>query len=307
MINARLDGNEEEIPRYFYKYRPFDEHAFDMLENDYIFLCKAANLDDPSECKATVSLADYYDVKTGRITRRVIDSILSYLHPYTTDESFEQVQNLVYQTITPDGYVRRNYLMDVFPAMQQLAPGADIAQIINLLGNIPERMDEPEMGQKIEHLLFLAYDARQEMGICSLTELEDSTEMWEKYADKSTGYCVQYAVDGYVHKPEIFPVVYSDERDTDILTSIIASFLGIFICGMTNELIQADKSQFIRLFLTKNTVWQYQKEWRIIGNADERIAAPKIEAIILGKNVSKENEERIRQYCAQRNITLKKN
>ena len=306
-LNARLNGQTVTLPKTLYKYRPFDEYAFDMLENEYLFLCKAEKLDDPSECIATLTLEDFYDVKTGRLSFRVVDGILHYLRPYCSEANYEKVRKLVYRTMTPDGYVRRNYLLEANFAMQVLAPGVDIAPFINFLGNIPEKMQEPEMGKNIEKLLFLAYDARQKMGICSLSELSDSREMWDNYADHSTGYCVEYSMDGYEYQSDLFPVVYADNRNTDIFSAILDGFLGKFISGMTNGQIDADKSQYIRLFLTKNTIWQYQKEWRIIGNANEKIKAPKISAVHIGKNISKENRIKMEQFCIPRNIALIQN
>ena len=306
-LNARLNGQTVTLPKTLYKYRPFDEYAFDMLENEYLFLCKAEKLDDPSECIATLTLEDFYDVKTGRLSFRVVDGILHYLRPYCSEANYEKVRKLVYRTMTPDGYVRRNYLLEANFAMQELAPGVDIAPFINFLGNIPEKMQEQEMGKNIEKLLFLAYDARQKMGICSLSELSDSREMWDNYADHSTGYCVEYSMDGYEYQSDLFPVVYADDRNTDIFSAILDGFIGKFISGMTNGQIDADKSQYIRLFLTKNTIWQYQKEWRIIGNANEKIKAPKISAVHIGKKISKENRIKMEQFCIPRNIALIQN
>ena len=306
-LNARLNGQTVTLPKTLYKYRPFDEYAFDMLENEYLFLCKAEKLDDPSECIATLTLEDFYDVKTGRLSFRVVDGILHYLRPYCSESSYEEVRNLVYRTMTPDGYVRHNYLLEANFAMQKLAPGVDIAPFINFLGNIPEKMQEPEMRKNIQKLLFLAYDARKKMGICSLSELSNSPEMWENYADHSTGYCVEYSMDGYEYQSDLFPVVYADDRNTDIFSAILDGFLGKFISGMTNGQIDADKSRYIRLFLTKNTIWQYQKEWRIIGNANEKIKAPKISAVHIGKNISKENRIKMEQFCIPRNIALIQN
>lgn len=303
-INARLNGQKVNVPQSLYKYRPFDEHTFDMLENEYIFLCKAKNLDDPSECTATLTPDDYYDVNTNRLSYRVVDGILEYLRPYCSEANFDEIKNQVYLTMAPDGYVKRNYLLEASFVMQELAPDVNIAPFINFLGNIPEKMQEPEIGESIKKLLSLAYYAREYMGICSLSELSDFTEMWENYADNSSGYCIEYDVEGYVHALDVFPVVYSDERNTDILSAILGGFLGKFIFGMTNGQIDADKSQYFRLFLTKDTKWEYQKEWRILGKANEHMTAPKIKTICIGKNASSDNRQKMREYCDKHNITL---
>ena len=78
------------------------------------------------------------------------------------------------------------------------------------------------------------------------------------------------------------------------------------ITGFSNGLIQADSSHFIRLFLTKYKKWEYQKEWRFLGHANEKPKAPKIKTIYLGKNVSAENEKKIRKYANLNNIIIKK-
>ena len=58
IINKKLHGKEIEYPKFLYKYRPFDEFSFDMIEHGYLYLCPAENLDDPSECKATLEIKD---------------------------------------------------------------------------------------------------------------------------------------------------------------------------------------------------------------------------------------------------------
>ena len=59
-INNRMSGKKVEVPQFLYKYRPFDEFAFDMLEKGYVYLCPAEKLDDPSECKSEISINDFY-------------------------------------------------------------------------------------------------------------------------------------------------------------------------------------------------------------------------------------------------------
>ena len=304
LINSRLNGQENIIPNALYKYRSFDKHAFDMLENDYVFLCKVENLDDPSECKATLSLDDFYKVNSIELSYRVVDGILSYLRPYASVNNYEQIRNLVYRTMAPNGNIRRNYILDISFDIQKLVPSVNVADFVNFFGNIPERMNKPKMRQELEERLMFANDARSKMGICSLTELSDSSEMWDNYADKSTGYCVQYSIEEYDYKRDLFPVCYSDERNTDILSALIGSYIGQSIFRMTNGRIDADKSQYIRLFLTKNKLWDYQKEWRILGAANEKIRAPKTEAIHIGKNASEENKMKMKEYCERHGILL---
>ena len=63
-------------PKYLYKYRPFDDYAFDMLENEYVWLSKASSLDDPTECKVTINEENYFDLVNDTIRREVVDQLL---------------------------------------------------------------------------------------------------------------------------------------------------------------------------------------------------------------------------------------
>ena len=77
------------------------------------------------------------------------------------------------------------------------------------------------------------------------------------------------------------------------------------IFGMSNGQIMADRTPYMQMFLTKNTIWDYQKEWRLLGDANQKIKAPKINAIYIGKNASKENKEKLLTFCKERNIDVK--
>lgn len=299
-INAKMNRTDAPVPQFLYKYRPFDEFTFDMLDNRYVYLCPAERLDDPSECKVDFTVNDLYDIATGQLKFQCVDNLLQLIKPYTSDENFQQVKELVYRTLTPTGLVKRNYLLDMSFAMQKLAPNADIAPLINFLGNIPEKLDEPELKRNMEKLFFLAHDARRDMGICSLSELQNSAEMWQNYAEDSKGYCIEYDMQDYENMYALFPVVYQDNRENNIVTSILRSFIGEMIFGMSNGQIPADKSQFIRLFLTKDLIWSYQKEWRLLGDANFHLPAPKIHAIYLGKNISKKNKRQMIDYCEKK-------
>ena len=175
-INAKMNKQDAPAPRFLYKYRPFDGFALDMLENRYVFLCPAEKLDDPSECTADLSIQDFYHFKTDSIKFKCIEMILEQIKPYTTEENFQKVQSLISQIVTPRGQVRRHFLLDVAFDIQELVPEVDTAPLINFLGSIPEKLDDPKIKEQLEKLLALAYHARQGMGICSLSALKKKTK-----------------------------------------------------------------------------------------------------------------------------------
>ena len=303
-INAKMNKQEAPVPQFLYKYRPFDDFALDMLEKGYVYLCPAEKLDDPSECTADFSVQDFYHLQTDSIKFKCIEMILEQIKPYTTEENFQKVQSLVFQIVTPRGQVRRHFLLDVAFDIQELVPEADTAPLINFLGSIPEKLDDPKIKEQLEKLLALAYHARQGMGICSLSALKNSNEMWQNYADDAKGYCIEYDLRGYENVNLLFPVVYQDNRETNIVTNMVAAFIGQMIVGMSYGQIAADRLQFMRMFLTKDTKWAYQKEWRLLGDANDKLPAPTIHAVYLGKNMTDQNKKQMLDYCQAHDIAV---
>ena len=113
-------------------------------------------------------------------------------------------------------------------------------------------------------------------------------------------------MEDYEYNNFLFPVDYVEERQTNLVMQLVKSFIGQMITQLSHDQLQADKSSYLRLFTTKNTIWDYQKEWRLLGDANTKLKAPKIKTIYLGKNVSKENEEKINKLSQEFSFQVKK-
>ena len=200
-------------------------------------------------------------------------------------------------------------MLDLSLELQEMAPEYKeiVAQLVNWIVGIPEMLDKPEISSQLEPLFLTAYNARKEAGICSLAESKDIDYMWENYANCYSGYCIEYDLSEYELAKDFLPVIYQDDRETNIIRQLIGSYIGQMITGYSNGQIQADASHFIRLFLTKYKKWEYQKEWRFIGYANDKIKSPKIKCIYLGKNISKQNEKEITKFALNHNIEIKYN
>ena len=306
-LNKRIKDKDQfvyEGPKSLFKYRAFDEHTFDMLENKYLFLCPAEKLDDPTECMTTVDYGRLIELQTNNLKRECVDQIVQLIKPYTTPENYEIARSKIYRILNANGTVRPNFLLDVFPELQELAPGVNLAPLVNWLVGIPEMLDKPEIRGQIEPLIALAYNARKEMGICSLSENNDIDYMWKNYAADSSGYCIEYDMEHYEGNKDILPVIYQDERETNSIIQLVGSFIGQMITGFSNGQIAADKSHFIRLFLTKYKKWEYQNEWRLIGEANEKPTAPKIIRIYIGKNAITENKRKITGFAKENGLDV---
>lgn len=293
-------------PKLLYKYRPFDEYTFEMLESKYIFLCPAEKEDDETECLTTVDIDRLVDLTTNNLKRECVYQIIDLIKPYTSEENFEVVKNKILAIAKKDGTVPANYMLELSLELQKIiSPTFDTAQLVNWIINIPEILDKSEISNQLMSLYKIAYNARKETGICSFAESNDIDYMWENYAAASTGYCIEYDLENYEFSKNVLPVIYQDERETNIIIQLVGSFIGQLITSFSNGKIQADSSHFIRLFLTKYKKWEYQKEWRFLGNANDKPKAPKIKTIYLGKNVTNENKQKIKEYADLNSIVIK--
>ena len=63
-------------PTSLFKYRPFDQYTFDMLESNYLFLCKAEKLDDPTECITSLDIQNLYDLERDGLKRQCVFQIV---------------------------------------------------------------------------------------------------------------------------------------------------------------------------------------------------------------------------------------
>ena len=301
-INDKMQGNTSTVPRTLFKYRPFDKHTYDMLENGYLYLCPAKNLDDPSECVVSFDVQDYIDLHTNQLTKYCVEQIMESIRDYTGDVNFRQIQSIIAGVMTQDGLVKRNWLLDASFELQELAPNADIVSLVNMLGNIPESINEKKVREQIEQLFISAANAREQFGICSLTTEKNDSAMWKDYANAGAGYCVEYDLLNYKYSELLFPVVYNEQRENNVLMNIVCDFIGQMIIGMSNGQIDADRSRYLRMFLTKDLKWQYQKEWRLIGNAGQKIQAPSIKAVYLGENVQVVNANEMWRFCKRNKV-----
>lgn len=300
-------GIDYKGPKLLYKYRPFDEYTFDMLENEYIFLCPAEKEDDETECLTTVDFDRLVDLTTNNLKRECVNQIIDLIRPYSTEASYGIIKNKILAITRKDGTVPANFMLDLSLELQEIAPpSVNIAPLVNWIVNIPEMLEKSEISKQIKQLFMIACNARKETGICSLAESNNIDYMWDNYAADSTGYCIEYDLSDYKLAKNVLPVIYQDKRENNIIIQLVGSFIGQMITDFSNGQIQVDSSHFIRLFLTKYKKWEYQKEWRFLGYANDKPKAPKIKTIYLGKNVTAKNEKKIREYADLNNIGIKK-
>ena len=288
-------------PAFLYKYRSFDQFTYDMLENKYLYLCPADKLDDETECIATISADNIVDLNTNSLKRVGLEQIIRMIKSYTCEENYERIRYLIYRTSMRDGRIRNDFLLDIMPELQELAPGIDLAPIFNAIVNIPDQLEKPEIKKGFIDAIVTILQ-REKIGICSLSEECNIEDLWERYGGHHTGYCVEYDMSDFSIKEPLFPVIYEYERQTNVILALVNNFVSQLVAYFSNGQIKVDLSQYLRLYISKYMKWEEQKEWRIVGLACEKPKAPKISKIIIGNAVSDENKTKMIQFCENNKI-----
>ena len=133
--------------------------------------------------------------------------------------------------------------------------------------------------------------------------------MWSHYANKHTGFCVEYDFSkctNWAALITLFPVIYSKSRPHFPMSIFEQSnnFKDITVKEGNDSIIS-----LIRLLLIKSDIWSYEEEWRIIGLQNQLIDKHLLELdivtkIYLGANISEKNEKEIVDIAKSKGIPV---
>ncbi len=284
------------FPKKLYKYRSFDDFTEDMIVNKYLYLCQAEKLDDQFECAANFSYDSIFK-REGIIKRAVIDEIADMVSNFPSSLSKNDFKKLLHKCLDRDNNFDIKRTAAIAAERQDGLTEQEAVAVLETFGALLSGMWQNEANLKsFKSVVMKALNARKEIGICSLSETNKSQVMWEMYSHNYEGYCIEYESNSSINfQLNTFPVVYGNKRETNIIKILVGTFLESFVASISNgQISQIDRGlDYIYLFLTKFSEWSFQKEWRIIGEANFKFPAPKIAAIYVGKKCSDENIQRI--------------
>lgn len=98
--------------------------------------------------------------------------------------------------------------------------------------------------------------------------------------------------------------MYEDQKETDLINSIVKNILGQTIFVLSKEQIDIERNHILKLLTTKDLKWSYQKEWRLIGDANFKLKTPKIKRVIIGSNANENDKSKMNEICEKLNIKV---
>lgn len=186
---------------------------------------------------------------------------------------------------------------------------ADEIKLMTLLHQM-QKPEQSEMAMKLDEDLAKAdrelsqiIDRQYRVGsIC--TDYKNRL-MWSHYAEGHKGFCIEYDFNQECDASKellILPVIYSKERMKFPWNVVIAE-------DKEDEKIKLEAARTMILsLLTKDEVWSYENEWRVIAsgvNGTENVKMPPISCIYIGALCSDENRELLVRIANELKVPIK--
>ncbi len=186
--------------------------------------------------------------------------------------------------------------------------GVDIdADEIELTEKAYEQI-HPENKEAIEQVRELFNSLEQKLNeslytlfkVCCLCTSNKNKLMWSHYADSHRGICIEYDFsDISADAVQPMPVFYTNKRPKLPWRAAIAP---------TPENQSEAIIHFMKALLTKDELWSYENEWRLIVQSSIEVSdlnAPPIKCIYIGALCSEENKEAIKVAAKKLNVPVK--
>lgn len=262
----------ENMPDIVYKYRDSSDNHIDALKQNILYASAPSCLNDPYEGLLYINVKKRW----------------KYLYQAFLDIFYKEYGLRL--AIKVDDYDDPNrFVIGLAKCMGIFDHELESWRVI---WDIADKMGESALHKFREELI---KESEKLHRICSLSSVNDSPPMWLHYSADYTGFCVGYDI---------------KELKND-LTDLL------FPVRYTNELIELDDTFFngeepndsfyIDSLTRKSKEWSYEHEWRLLLIADsqevnQKVCLPIPKQIILGKNISEENEKRIIEIASINNV-----
>jgi len=261
---AKLNGYiRENMPKSLYRYRTTEEHNLTAFSNQRTLVTKPSKMGD------------------------VFDSLISV----DIDRVIESINNMENRKdeITEFFYKGRQIPKPTFNHVSRGIRRTVIKNQSRAKGNIAVRVALKRMTEKVAgdlkeqaiNKLDSAIDILRNTGyIACFSETHDNLKMWSDYANKHTGFVLEYDFDslnarfntvdlGGKHKqPDyiVLPVIYGEQYDsTDLVLFLLMNGLVKKYSDKTSYYVKLhDELWCIKGYLYKSSDYETEAEWRLI-------------------------------------------
>lgn len=259
-----------------------------MIENEYVYLAPAGSLDDPFNCLTNIDLDGIYDANSFNLSikmmRFIADVVFSHPHSGELDKA-RMIEMLDESTV--NGKICNDILKrELYKNYTLTNEQKNI--FLNAMINFQNTIATITEDDSLKNLLILLMQSKEKVGVCPFTTNRDNNPMWSLYSDTYKGYCIEYETPFTKDiLQNLYQVIYTKDFDNNIIKIMVKFSLETIIRFATNGKMKTDMSCFSEITCTKDSDWEYQYEWRLVGDAKSKAKLFKIKNIYLGLDVSK--------------------
>lgn len=288
-----------EYPKKLYKYRQATDEKIKSLENEEAYFASPCNWRDKTDISVLIELEkenEYLENNKKEIIKDFCKKMIkSYMH-YNRKAEIEiresEIEKVVNHSLESEE-INYKYLFAYYKNNMSVKDAR--MKIENL------KIEYENMKNKINDYFILLkkiINYKEDMAVLCLSERYDISSQWDNYACGGNGFCIEYDIEKLAEEyvKNLLPVYYGEKENIkayDILENVVLNCFD-------NEKIKEIALDFARKvqisFNTKDTSYSNENEWRISLNGREKVGShilPCISSIILGDEISKENELRL--------------
>lgn len=310
-LRQRVGEHLKYIPRKkLYRYRKCNEREINTLRHNSIWLSSPSHFPDMFD--ATIPMQDEF----------IIDFWYSMF--FTFEIAYSAAKKVVGDEPFPEKEV---FFKEIMEIMNSYSPEEITERARAQLGNelyesvhrheIPEDVIQPKIDVAKGFLKSLSTSPRRTLAITSFSAKKDNRNMWENYAGNYSGFCVEYDFskapsEGYIKYTwdvlHLLPITYFGKRPVFDPTALLREMVQA-------ELKQSDISfgddfleQYFRAITAKGYDYRAENEWRMIVSDSYagEYSFPYISKIIVGKDMSKENELIMHEVATELSVPMLK-
>jgi Protein of unknown function (DUF2971). len=288
-LNNKVIEHLKYIPNNkLYRYRQCNTRELETLESNSIWVADPQKFPDMFD--TTIPMIDrrqlYFDYQLLVIYRALVNTAKSN----QTLPSIEELRKAMYQTMiefSPEELEEKCIQLFGKEAYTKIATKDSISLKL-----------KPRIDELIEFFNALTTSPRYNLGIASFTTRYDNRNMWERYANFYTGFCVEYDFKKVtkLHNTKsagdilhVLPIMYYKNRPLfdydDMLERIFEADLKISKLSFKGtDFIK----KYYRSILSKQYDYRAEQEWRLIMDCTTQgiYKFPYISKIYIGKDAS---------------------
>ena len=241
------------IPKRLYKYRELSARTLDMIVGDTLYFADPSTFNDPLDTRPSLK-ADIEEDELERVVRILAEQ-------RTRAELQAAARTMSLKGVKTEDFIEK-----------RIRGQADrlIAEIEYNATN-PDYDPETALSWLLSRYIESELLRRYEKGIVSFAEQDSCPLLWSHYGDQHRGICIGYSVPS-LSEGDVYRVEYGGSR------IVLASDVSVMLNGDGSARRRVDEA----VLLQKAASWEYEREWRLIGNRGLQGSRLKMEEVIFG-------------------------